>query len=242
LLAHKARVISIQQAEFYKAEVGKAGANLSKSGTMKSKPRLILVVAGILWLSVVGFGLHKIWRYENDPGISLSAPAQWPADSQISPAHSQATLVMFAHPQCPCTRASVGELALLMANCQGRLTAYVLFFKPKDFPADWEKTDLWHSAAAIPGVSVLQDEDGLEARRFHGATSGHTLLYDAEGQLLFSGGITASRGHSGDNVGRSAIISLLTEGKAEQKETFTFGCSLYDATSECGEGAKQCDK
>jgi hypothetical protein len=136
----------------------------------------------------------------------------------------------------------VGELALLMARCQDRLTAKVIIFRPKDFPDDWEKTDLWHSAAAIPGVSVFQDEDGQEARRFHATTSGQTLLYDAEGHLLFSGGITASRGHSGDNAGRSAIVSILTAGAAEKSETFTFGCSLFNTSSGCSEGAIQCVK
>jgi hypothetical protein len=209
---------------------------------MQRKIRLMLIISGILWLSAVGFGLHKLWQYENDPGITESVPTRWPANSQIKPVPGQATLVMFAHPQCPCTRASVGELALLMARCQGRLTAYVLFFKPKDFPADWERSDLWDNAAAIPGVTALSDEDGLEAKRFHGPTSGHTILYNADGQLQFSGGITASRGHSGDNDGRSAIVSFLTEGAAERKETLTFGCSLYDTNSECVEGAKPCDK
>jgi hypothetical protein len=209
---------------------------------MLNKTRLILIISGMLWLVVVGIGLYKLWHYENDPGITADAPALWPVSSQSRPTPGHATLVLFAHPQCPCTRASVGELALIMARCQTHLTAYVLFFKPKEFPADWEKTDLWYSAAAIPGVKVIQDEDGMEARRFHAATSGQTLLYDAEGHLLFSGGITASRGHSGDNAGRSAIVSLLTEGIAEQTETFTYGCSLYDTNSECGEGAKQCDK
>jgi hypothetical protein len=91
-------------------------------------------------------------------------------------------------------------------------------------------------------VTVIQDEDGLEARRFHATTSGHAIVYDARASLLFTGGITASRGHSGDNEGRSAIVSLLTEGVAERKETLTFGCSLYDPNSVCTEGAAQCDK
>jgi hypothetical protein len=209
---------------------------------MKNKSRLILTISGILWLGAVGFGLNRLWQYENSPGITTEPPAHWPASSQIRIPEGSASLIMFIHPHCPCTRASVGELALLMARCQGRLTANVIIFRPKDFPADWEKTDLWHSAAAIPGVSVIQDEDGQEARRFQANTSGHTLLYDAEGQLLFSGGITASRGHSGDNAGRSAIVSLLTEGEAEQRETFTFGCSLFETSSACNEGATQCAK
>ncbi len=209
---------------------------------MLKKSRLILITSGMVWFATVGFGLHKLWHYENDPGIAEDAPAHWPASSQIRPGSRSATLVMFAHPHCPCTRASIGELAVLMTRCQSPLAAYVLFFKPKDFPADWDKTDLWYSAAAIPGVNVIQDEDGLEARLFHAVTSGHTIVYDAQASLLFSGGITDSRGHSGDNDGRSAILSLLTEGVAERSQTLTFGCSLYDPNSECAEGTAKCDK
>lgn len=140
---------------------------------------------------------------------------------------------MMAHPHCPCTRASVGELALLMARTQGRVTSYVLLLKPQGLPKNWEKTDLWNSAASIPGVHVLPDEDGIEAERFHVATSGQTLLYDRDGRLKFSGGITAARGHSGDNAGRSAIVSLLMQGETERTETSVFGCPLFDRSSEC---------
>lgn len=209
---------------------------------MQKKSRLFLIVCGVLWLAAVGLGLHRLWIYSSEPGVNAEPPARLPVSAQIRPSPGQATLVMFVHPHCPCTRASIGELALLMTHCQGRLDAYVLFFKPREFPADWEKTDLWYSAAAIPGVMVIQDEDGLEARRFHAATSGHAIVYDGEGSLLFSGGITASRGHSGDNAGRSAIVALLTEGSTERNKTLTFGCSLFDPNSECGEGTTKCDK
>jgi hypothetical protein len=124
-----------------------------------------------------------------------------------------------------------------MAQAQGRVTAYVLFLKPAGTSDNWEKTDLWQSAARIPGVNVVVDDGGVEARRFHAVTSGQTALYDDEGRLLFSGGITASRGHSGDNAGRSAIVSLLHAGEAERTETFVFGCPLYGASSECLEAA-----
>jgi hypothetical protein len=115
------------------------------------------------------------------------------------------------------------------------LTASVLFLKPKGSSEDWERTDLWQSAASIPGVNVLVDEDGAEARRFNSSTSGQTILYDAEGRLLFSGGITGSRGHSGDNAGRSAVVSLVNAGAADRAETFVFGCPLFDKDSECRE-------
>lgn len=197
------------------------------------RTRLVLLTSVTLWLLVVGGGLSVLWGYENTPGVSAAPPRQWPADSQIRLAPGRATLVMLAHPHCPCTRASIGELASLMAHGQGRLTAYVLFLKPAGFSEDWEKTDLWRSAAGIPGVTPVVDAEGAEARRFHAITSGQTLLYGADGRLLFSGGITASRGHSGDNAGRSAVVSLVNTGGAERDETFVFGCPLFDENSEC---------
>jgi hypothetical protein len=120
-----------------------------------------------------------------------------------------------------------------MAQSQGRLEAYVLFLKPAGFADDWEKTDLWQSAAGIKGVKPIVDYDGVEAHRFHAQTSGQTVLYDAEGRLLFSGGITVARGHAGDNAGRSAIVSLVNAKIAEKTETPVFGCPLFDDNSDC---------
>lgn len=206
-----------------------------------NKGRVTLITACAAWALITGVGLHFLWSYENAPGPTATVPSHWPSDSRVHPATDRATLIMLAHPHCPCTRASIGELARLMAQAQGRVKAYVLFVKPADSADDWEKTDLWQSAASIPGVSVVVD-DGAEALRFHAVTSGQTALYDVEGHLLFSGGITASRGHSGDNAGRSAIVSLLNTGNAEQTETAVFGCSLHAPRSDCPEKANEENK
>ena len=195
--------------------------------------RVLLLAGTILWLLVISIGLWMLWGYENTPGKAAEPPKQWPADSKILPARDHATLVMLAHPHCPCTRATIGELASIMAHSQGRLTAYVLFLKPTGFSEEWEKSDLWQSAASIPGVTAVIDDEGAEANRFHAATSGQTLLYDAAGLLQFSGGITGSRGHSGDNAGQAAIVSLVNSGAADLTETSVFGCPLFDPNSEC---------
>ena len=201
----------------------------------RGRARMILLAFTVLWAFAVGTGLWVLWGYENTPGVSAKPPLLWPDDSHIQRARDRATLVMIAHPHCPCTRASIGELASLMAHSQGRITAYVLFIKPAGFSNDWEKTDLWHNTANIPGVRAIIDDEGIEAQRFNASTSGQTVLYDVEGRLLFSGGITGSRGHSGDNAGRSAIVSLVNTGAADQSETFVFGCPLFDTNSECRE-------
>lgn len=192
-----------------------------------------MIITAVGWLSAVCLGLGLLGGYENAPGVAAASPRLWPMQSRIQPARDHATLVMLAHPHCPCTRASIGELASIMAHGQGRLTAYVLFLKPDGFGDRWEQTELWQNASRIPGVTVILDGDGAEAHLFHAATSGQTVLYDAQGRLLFSGGITGSRGHSGDNAGRSAIISLVNAGLPDRTETFVFGCPLFNPNSEC---------
>lgn len=193
--------------------------------------RMLFLLACITWLGIVGGGLRLVWGYENSPGRSGTPPTPWPAHSEIKRTTRLPTLVLFIHPHCPCSRATIGELAILMAHSQGLVNANAIFVKPAGFAEEWEKTDLWSSATNIPGVNVTVDENGVEARRFGSETSGQVALYSADGRLLFSGGITGSRGHSGDNDGRTAIVSLLATGKTARKETPVFGCPLVKDTA-----------
>lgn len=206
------------------------------------RTNVVLIVVGVVWAAAVGLGLWVLGDYATAQGSAAAAPAEWPADSPLQKGADRPTLVVMVHPRCPCSRASIGELALLMARCQGRVTTYVAFLRPAGFPVDWEKTDLWRSAAAIPGVTLVSDEGGVEAARFHAATSGQAILYDAQGRLLFSGGITAARGHAGDNAGREAIVAILTRGETARTETPVFGCSLLDENSTCRREADSCNK
>jgi hypothetical protein len=122
------------------------------------------------------------------------------------------------------------ELDRLMARCAGGCSACVLFFTPAGAAPGWADTDLWAHAARIPGVSVLADPGGAEALRFGASTSGQVLLYGADGALLFEGGITASRGHAGDNAGAASILALLRdEHAAGQARTPVFGCPIEEA-------------
>jgi hypothetical protein len=142
-------------------------------------------------------------------------------------ASDRPTLVFLAHPQCTCTRASLNQLAEVLARSPKAPKTYVVFLKPAAFSAGWEKTDLWDRAAALPAVTVLRDDDGVEAQRFGVETSGQTLLYNARGEVIFSGGITGSRGHEGDNASAAALTALLAHGAADRTWTSVFGCPLF---------------
>ena len=202
------------------------------------KKNVVLTIFAAGWVCAVSAGLAVMLRYENTPGLSEQAPSAWPAATRIPPPGARPSLVLFAHPRCPCTRATMSELARIMAQCEGKLDASVIFFTPQDPEPGWKQTALRREAAAIPGVRLLDDKEGQEARRFGAETSGQAMLYDASGHLLFSGGITASRGHEGDNAGSSAIVALVNSGRADRNNTPAFGCSLLDAKATADSGSK----
>lgn len=182
----------------------------------------------IAWAAVTMLGMAYLANYEFQAGPSIDAPTAWPSDSALVRSPERPTLLFFAHPKCPCTRAAVGELARLMVACQGRLDAHAIFVQPPaaDEVDSWTSTHLWQLAEEIPGVQVRLDQLGREAQRFRAATSGQVYLFDRSGILRFEGGITSSRGHSGDNAGRRAIIDWIEQGTSEVNRTPVFGCEL----------------
>jgi len=181
-----------------------------------------------VWVILVGAGVHFMGRYSLTPGTAANPPQNWPEVDELPVRLESATLVMFAHPRCPCTRASVGELARIMSRCQDLVSAYVVFMRYDGTSEDWARTDLWEQAASIPGVQVIADEAGQLARQFAVSTSGDTVVYGTNGRLIFHGGVTPSRGHFGDNAGHSAIVSLLTRGVSKETQTAVFGCPLWN--------------
>jgi hypothetical protein len=184
----------------------------------------------VCWVGAAATGLVWLMGYDTTPGVAANAPSAWPSDSQIPRDPSRPVLVMLAHPQCDCTKASIAELAELMARTTDRPRAFVVFIKPRSVGDDWNDTALRRAADAIPGVTTIRDDVGRAAARFGAATSGQVFLYDSAsggGRLLFSGGTTSARGKSGDNVGRASLLALLNGTRPERATTPVFGCSLF---------------
>ena len=186
----------------------------------------VVIFICALWAPSAGYGIHVLLRYSATPGKAGSPLLSWPGVSPVKPQPGHFGLVLFAHPQCPCTRATIRELAILSARTAGRLDAFVFFYYPSAQSPRWAHSDLWDDARAIPGVRVLEDRGGRWALQFGAATSGQTLLYGPRGDLRFHGGITAYRGHSGDNAGRDAIVAIVRGEQPAVSMTPVFGCSL----------------
>jgi hypothetical protein len=192
----------------------------------------------IVWVAAVVAGLGALQAYKSRPGSAGHTPAVFAEPLSASELPGRPRLLMFLHPKCPCSKASLGELAEIMAREPDKATVDVVFVTPQGAGPDWAKTTLRKQAAAIPGVRLV-DDDGTLAQRLGAETSGYVVLYDAGGTLLFSGGITRSRGHEGDSAGRQTICALLNgdANAAVGAKTPVYGCPLF-APGQCTE--RQC--
>ena len=195
-------------------------------GRAPSASRVVTLL--IIWAAAMLSAFGYLMAYSSTPGEASQSPSRWPSESKIHRNIERPTLLMFIHPRCPCTRASLAELARIVARCKGRAEVHTVVILPETFPSGWEQTDLYRQAAAIPDMVIDVDERGSEAHLFAGTTSGYALLYDAYGRLLFSGGITAARGHAGDNAGEEAVVGWLETGHAALRDAPVFGCPLFD--------------
>jgi len=207
--------------------LGCAVTQVEPSAPFKSRRRVVFVVAVAAWLGAAVAGNAMLARYKSTPGAVLTAPGNWPAGSTVPREPGRTALLLFAHPACPCTRASVAELEQLLTRFPS-LAATVVAVDPAGLGPEHD-SGIVAAAARLPGVKVVRAQPA-EADLFGVLTSGHALLYDSGGHLLFSGGITGSRGHAGDNVGLDRITAILSGRVPDRRDSPVFGCALTERT------------
>lgn len=198
---------------------------------MVSAGRAAIAALVALWLAAVLGGSWWLWRYKTEAGAEPATAGRWPvASGAAGPVRSttRPTLVVFIHPECPCSRATLRELGRLLDAAGDKVATHIVFVRPGGEKTGWERGENWDIAAALPGASVHIDQDGATATAFGVLTSGHTLLYDRDGRQRFSGGITAARGHEGDSTGHSMVADMLLRGRDGTAMTPVFGCALRD--------------
>jgi len=197
----------------------------SRTNGTRSSSRCIWVVAAGFWAASLAAGFFALWAYAATPGEGAAAPRTWPLESSLPHDKGRSTLLVFVHPRCPCSRATLRELNRLLARAGTSISPVVVFLRPHGVPPGWERTELWSLAENISGA-VVRGDAGEESKRFHVETSGTCLLYDPQGALLFSGGITSVRGHEGNSFGQERILGLATVGKADRGSSPVFGCAF----------------
>jgi hypothetical protein len=196
---------------------------------LKSHTNWLAVGAFCAWTATVMFGGWQLVRYAAAATVS---PRQVPAILPVGiSTDARPHLIVFVHPHCPCTRATIANLDRLLARTNGKLDVTAVVVVPLGATSDWADTANVRAVRAIEGVETRTDWGGAEANRFGATTSGYVLLYTADRNLAYAGGITPARGHEGDCKGIDQILAIVAGGTAQleipQPQTAA-GCALLD--------------
>lgn len=197
-------------------------------------------------LAAVAGGTGLLLTHATTAGRRGAAPDRLPADLLARLAVPPATplLVLAAHPMCPCLPATLEQLPALLATAgAGRALALrVLVLTPSAPPPAWDAAAAAALRRALPPATTIDDRDGELARRLGMLTSGHLLLYGSDGTLRFHGGVTAGRGHRGDNPAARALARALagagTSATSPRETPDVFGCPL--GTDSAAHGSDCC--
>jgi hypothetical protein len=187
---------------------------------MGKKIGFLILITGGIW------GLNALWDYSNGPGLPALAKSLWPANTHLQREAQNPTFVMFTYPHCACSEASIAELRQILKKITLQMNVMIVFVTGKNPGNALKESTLWSEARLIPGAQIILDEGGVEAKRCGARTSGQVLLYDKQGKLVFSGGITSARGRLGDNPGKTNVISFMNQGYVKQSTSPVFGCVL----------------
>lgn len=183
----------------------------------------------VLWAVTIVTAFGFLAAYEQAPGASRNSASSLPADLGLPEKPGAPALLMFLHPKCACSQASAGELEKILSHAPASVQVCLFFYKPGGKPDEWIRTGLYDTARRN-GWTVRVDEDGGIARRLGAETSGHVLIFDDAGDLRFSGGVTASRGHWGDNDSARAASDALLETAKNTTTRPVFGCEIQGET------------
>jgi hypothetical protein len=200
---------------------------------MTQQPRTPWSVFGAVFVWSVA--LAAAWvalahhQFATEPRTSLGVTS-WPASSKLPRQLGHSTLVLFLHPKCPCSRATLSELERLFTSigsgARGKLEVVVDAPIPSNAGSDWLETDTLQRAMQLPNSQIVADPSGVEAALFGATTSGFVMLFDQIGGRQFSGGITEARGHEGENAGLSNLRAILRNEIRSADGIPAFGCRL----------------
>lgn len=184
------------------------------------------------WMLCVVGGFVTLWVHAARQG-SLGGPiSQWPAESTL-PLHADLpTLVVFIHPECPCSRATLDHLRPLAER--GDTSIVLVTMTPPVSESTLPRGVGCHQQIASLAESLnvvrIDDVGGGEAKRFEVTTSGTCFLFTPDSRSVFQGGVTSGRGHRGANAGLR-MMSDRIGGKSHSAAAHpVFGCSLENET------------
>lgn len=185
----------------------------------------------LIWICSIFIGMKILYDYSKTPGPEGHSSSEWPYSSRLAKPSARPVLIMTVHPKCPCSQASIEELAKILTKVGNRIQAHVLMLPLGTSPdalADAKNNYVWIRGSETPNLQMHIDYEAREAKGFGALVSGQVLLFSSKGKLIFQGGITQSRGHQGDSAGHAAIVQYIEQRKIQITKSPVFGCHLFE--------------
>src|SRR5437867_11128633 len=113
----------------------------------------------LLWLGLIVGGYAWLFRYSFAAGKTIAAPSSLPAALATAKPSGRAQLFVALHPRCPCSRATVRELAKILTRSARASDVTVLMYKPADQPDRWLEGALAEDCRRM-NCQIRPDPDG----------------------------------------------------------------------------------
>ena len=193
----------------------------------------------ILTCFALALMVSLVWHsnYSIHPGMSGCVPENLEpvnslADLNQAIARSKSlnskTLILFYHPHCVCTRATVHNLQSVTAATNKHLNSIAIAYQPVISDPRWIHSSTSRDLKKA-GFRVFADLDGKCCRELGVYTSGHVLVYDEQGKLVFNGGVTQSRGHEGSCNACDDLVKSIENADENIFVWPVFGCAILES-------------
>jgi hypothetical protein len=186
--------------------------------------KISLMIFAAIWTVIFFVSWSLFYSFSTTAG-KHTVMMRWPASEALPLLHDKPNILIFLHPKCSCSVASIAEFRRLVDSLSGRVHVRAILMKYQQVRSK-EIPEGFASLFEIPEIKISRDDDGIISKSLGALTSGIVYLIDEEGLVVYQGGLTASRGHGGITAGSEFIRAWVTKRDDKTFMQKVFGCHL----------------
>lgn len=202
--------------------------------SLKFVSKCLIPVLTVVWSAGLLAGSVWLIDHSSKPGEVELNIKSWPTETHLAQHSGKPQVLVFVHPMCSCSEVTLAEMSSLFQRLNTPCEISLVISTTDHTSIPENRVHGFETWCQQVGAHLVWDFGRSEARRFGVTTSGHVFLFSSDGNLQFQGGVTAGRGHHGENPGLSSLVELLTntQPRKSSRDCFqTYGCPLFEDRS-----------
>lgn len=194
---------------------------------MVARKKIIISVIISIWVGSIIWSTKAMLIFQFTPGKMGKVFNDFPQKSKLVLDQTLPTLILFLHPKCTCSKASVEEIKIIKSSIKKEFKL-IAVVQTASLKLTDELEKLKEELSTLPHSTIVNDSYSFETNLFSVKTSGQIYIYSSFGELIYTGGSTSSRGTSSPSELRRTIASILeTNKKPHQLITKSiYGCEM----------------